>query len=105
MGRVANAWYVSGPAVRQLITDFEVVGLGVDSPLFSSRRKAERWLAARIAALPAGARPGMRACLCCRSDFMSDGWPHRLCKGCRDQDGGPLYSRAAIPAWRLRSLG
>ena len=100
-----DAHDASGPAVRLIVTEYEVVGLPIVSPTFAFRDRAERWLAEQLAKMPAHSRPRERSCLCCSASFASDGRHHRLCKACRHKDGGPLYSRAAIPDRRLRSLG
>lgn len=88
----------SGPSVRRLHADFEVVGLPIVSPTFTTRRAAERWLAIEIAKLPERLRPRMRACRCCSTEFRSDGPHHRLCKDCRKLDGGAVPVRPAIPS-------
>ena len=91
----------SGPTVRRILDRFEVVGVsGITSPMFPSRRMAERWLAAQIAAMPEGARPGMRPCMCCGTAFPSDGRHHRLCKDCRHRDAGPVAMVWARPQRR-----
>lgn len=73
-----------GPTVRRMKYGlFEVIGLRDLSPEFPSRPAAERWLADRLAELPAHQRPRPRACLSCGTGFQSDGAHHRLCDGCR----------------------
>lgn len=32
-----------------------------------------------------------RICLCCRQPFDSEGIHNRLCRGCKDRDGAPLF--------------
>lgn len=86
--------YDSGPAVRRLgaigADAFEVVGLRSTSPVFPRRSDAEAWLAAALAKLPERARPRVRSCLCCGTEFASTGPGHRLCGVCRREDAGPV---------------
>lgn len=57
-------------------------------------RKAERELARlapqpRFGKLKPATRPGLRKCLCCKRDFMSEGAHNRLCSRCRTRDVSP----------------
>lgn len=89
----------SGPSVRRLHhLSFEVVGFPDVSPIFQTRREAERWLAKKIESLPERLRPRVRSCRCCGTDFRSDGPHNRLCNACRRLDAGAVPVKPAIPS-------
>lgn len=43
----------------------------------------------RFGRLKPATRPGLRKCLCCGRDFMSEGAHNRLCLTCRQKDVSP----------------
>lgn len=71
----------TGPRVaRYQGNSFQVVGLPELSPIFRTRAVAEQWLAANK---PASVKT--RDCLCCGSQFESEGAHNRLCDTCRNR--------------------
>lgn len=82
---------------------YEVRGLpnGEISPEFKFRSDAEKWLAENLDSLGlTRAKRGLRACLCCRSEFESEGIHNRLCNRCRcapsaEQTVRPYITRTA----------
>lgn len=81
-----------GPRVIRIShsAGYQVVGLPDLSPTFRVRAEAEKWLRARLAALPESRRPRERPCLCCGRRFESEGIHNRLCNPCRGSDRLPL---------------
>ncbi|MDO9527120.1 MAG: hypothetical protein Q7J57_16535 [Gemmobacter sp.] len=74
----------TGPRVERLHNGgFQVLGLPDLSPVFSTRAKGEQWLRDHLQKLPATRQPRDRACLCCGTDFRSDGAHNRMCSSCR----------------------
>ncbi len=84
----------SGPRVVRVGNgEFQAVGLIEVSPVFPTRAAAEGWLKPQLAKVPASKRPQTRSCMRCRSDFLSEGFHHRMCTHCRNVaegvDGSP----------------
>lgn len=73
---------------------YQVLGLAFASPLFTTRREAEAWMAKQVARLPANRQPKQRTCLTCGAAFLSEGAHNRMCGGCRAsaRDETGIYS-------------
>lgn len=67
-------------------TEFQITGLPpeiADPGTFASRKAAEVWLMGKIDYLTGPRQKRLRACMCCRTSFESEGAHNRLCPVCR----------------------
>ena len=83
----------TGPRVNRRLgrsdkTQYCIDGIAEYSPPFDTRKEAETWLKKHLSKVPPAKRQQPRRCMCCRDEFQSEGFHHRMCNGCRNGAGG-----------------